>query len=191
MSVMYDEYIMEHKSNVLRAYDWLRQNLSMMTSQDIWDLVEWQCTNGHDYSKTSKEEYDAYDRYFYARGGVGRSFKATKDFEYAWLHHIHNNPHHWQHWVLISDESEEGIKILDMPTNYIIEMICDWWSFSWKSQNLMEIFDWYDKHKKYMKLSDSTRTQVEKILVLMKGKLDETLESKKDYIYMDPLRDKE
>ena len=60
-----------------------------------------------------------------------------------------------------------------MPRHYIIEMICDWWAFSWKSGNLMEIFDWYNKHKDYMKLSEATRNTVVRILALIAGKLEE------------------
>ena len=60
-----------------------------------------------------------------------------------------------------------------MPYNYIIEMICDWWSFSWRTGKLDEIFNWYDAHKDYMKLSDSTRKTVETILAMIKVKLDE------------------
>ena len=60
-----------------------------------------------------------------------------------------------------------------MPYNYIIEMICDWWAFSWNSGNLNEIFDWYDEHKNYMKLSDATRKTVENILSKIKEKLEE------------------
>lgn len=56
---------------------------------------------------------------------------------------------------------------------YILEMICDWWAFSWKSENLYEIFDWYDKHKANIKLSDKTRKAVEDILAKIHSKLDE------------------
>lgn len=63
--------------------------------------------------------------------------------------------------------------ILDMPHRYIIEMICDWWAFSWKKGNLFEIFSWYDEHKAYMKLSDKTRTTVEDILAKIKNKLED------------------
>ena len=61
--------------------------------------------------------------------------------------------------------------ILDMPYEYIIEMICDWWAFSWRNGDLTEIFDWYGKHKDYMKLSDKTRKTVEGILSKIKDKL--------------------
>ena len=51
-----------------------------------------------------------------------------------------------------------------MPDEYIIEMICDWLSFSLAKDNLYELFDWYNQHKNYMKLSDKTRDKVEYIL---------------------------
>ena len=60
-----------------------------------------------------------------------------------------------------------------MPYNYIIEMICDWWSFSFKQGNLYTIFDWYDSHKDYIKFSDKTRTIVEDILMKIYKKLDD------------------
>lgn len=115
----------------------------------------------HDASKYSKEEYGPYDEYFY---GKNKSYEVVQDFNKAWLHHIHNNPHHWQHWVLNNDDPEKGEIIIDMPDCYIIEMICDWWSFSWKKGELNEIFDWYNKRKYYMKLNDYTRGRVESIL---------------------------
>ena len=107
---------------------------------------------------------DAYDEYFYGAG------KNENEFNYAWLHHIHNNPHHWQYWILREDDGDTIP--LEMPYNYIIEMILDWWSFSWKSNNLYEIFNWYDEHKKTMILNENTKIIVESILKDMKEILD-------------------
>ena len=132
-------------------------------------MVEWQCTNAHDQSKYDKEEYDAYDKYFYGN----RSYEVVQNFNYAWLQHIHKNPHHWQHWILINDDSDLGIVALEIPLNYIIEMICDWWSFSWRSGDLYEIFDWYAKHRDGMQMNDTSRIIVEDILNKMRTKLDD------------------
>ena len=52
-------------------------------------------------------------------------------------------------------------------------MICDWMSFSWAKENLYEFFDWYDEHKKHIKLSKNTRKTVEDILGKIRTKLDE------------------
>lgn len=115
-------------------------------------------------------EYDAYDRYFYSNN---RSYHVVETFRFAWLRHIHHNPHHWQHWVLINDDPNEGEIILDMPYCFIIEMICDWWAFSWAKGDLREIFKWFDDHKDYMKLSDNTRRIVDDILKKIQVKMTE------------------
>ena len=68
-------------------------------------------------------------------------------------------------------ENGELETVLEMPYDYIIEMICDWWSFSWQSGNLYEIFKWYEEHSKYIKLAQTTKITVEYILDNMKKKL--------------------
>ena len=160
MSREYDIYLQEHRDNVLKGYDWIKFNLPELLRGLNIDKLNQQLIN-HDASKDELDEYVAYDRYFY---GGNRSYAVKNDFNYAWLMHIHRNTHHWQHWVLINDEPNEGEVILDMPYNYIIEMICDWWAFSWKKGDLTEIFKWYDEHKDYIKLSDKTRKNVQNIL---------------------------
>lgn len=168
MSYEYDQYLTQHKTNVKKGFDWLRDNLPeiITTGHDY----EWQIGMSHDYSKIQPDEYAAYDAYFY---GGNKSFDVVKAFNMAWLLHIHRNPHHWQYWLLINDDPIQGTLILDMPEDYIIEMICDWWAFSWASGNLTEIFDWYKKRAEYMKISIRTRAKVEGILYLIRAKLEE------------------
>lgn len=168
MSVQYDMYLQGHKANVAKGFGWIRENLPELIERA--DYCEWLICYNHDKSKDSAEEYDAYDAYFY---GGNRSYKVVQDFKVAWLHHIHNNPHHWQYWILVNDEPEEGDTVLDMPYEYILEMICDWWSFSWKTGKLTEIFNWYADHEKRIKMSDKTRKTVEDILEKIKAKLEE------------------
>lgn len=153
MSIEYDNYLIQHRGNVYRGYEWIRDNIPDVLKVNP-QVYEWQLQYGHDKSKYDPEEYAAYDAYFY---GNNLSYQVVQDFKIAWLRHIHQNPHHWQHWILINDDPGEGEVILDMPYNYIVEMICDWWAFSWAKGNLYEIFSWYDEHKEYMKLSNKTR----------------------------------
>lgn len=167
MSYQYDQYLAKHKENVKKGYDWLLENLSDLV-KDIPNLG-WQCGFAHDQSKSEPDEYEAYDAYFY---GGNRSFKVVQEYRKAWLLHLHRNPHHWQHWVLINDDPKEGEILIEMPANYILEMLCDWLAFSWSKGNLQEIFNWYDEHKNYMKLHPNTRKKVEEILGKIKEKLD-------------------
>ena len=163
MSFAYDQYLKEHRENVKNALEWMKENLPTVidgfTMEDALSNVE-----HHDESKYSKDEYPAYDAYFY---GGNKSYDVVQEFNVAWLKHIHNNPHHWQYWVLYNDDPLEGMRALDMPLVYIYEMIADWWSFSWRSGNLTEIFKWYEEHSGYIMLSTRTRLIVEDILEAM------------------------
>lgn len=166
MSVEYDLYLRKHKANVKKGYDWLQTNMPYLFEEK--PDCGWQVEFNHDQSKSNPDEYEAYDAYFY---GGNRSYAVVEAFRRAWLLHIHRNPHHWQHWVLINDDPDEGEVLLEMPYNYIIEMICDWWAFSWEKGDLSEIFSWYDERSAYMKLAPKTRQTVEDILWELRGRL--------------------
>ena len=156
----------------MNGYDWFCQNLPEVidkTTEGFYTQLL-----RHDDTKYMEEEFMPYANYFYGK----KTPEVEKAFDYAWNHHQKCNPHHWQYWVLINDDPEEGEIVLDMPLNYIIEMICDWWAFSWSKGNLYEIFSWYDKHKTHMKLSENTRKAVEDILNQIHAKLDETEDQK-------------
>lgn len=170
MSKEYDLYLEQHRANVAKGFYWIQENLPELLIDIPNVSYEHQICYSHDNSKDDSEEYKAYDAYFYGRN---RSFQVVQDFQYAWLTHIHKNPHHWQHWILVHDDIENGKleTILEMPYNYIIEMICDWWAFSWARGDLYEIFNWYDEHSKNMKLAPETRTTVESILEKIKIRL--------------------
>ena len=173
MSKQYDLYLEQHKSNVRKGFYWIKEHLTdLIPSESTYKLEDYehQICFAHDDSKTSMDEYEAYDAYFY---GANRSYAVWEEFDRAWLRHIHRNPHHWQYWILINDDPKNGEKIMDMDYAYIVEMICDWWAFSWNKGDLREIFSWYDEHKDYMKLSKNTRLTVEHILDLILDKLDE------------------
>lgn len=167
MSWEYDNYLQQHKDNVRKGYEWIKVNLpELLSGLDINDMDA--LILNHDASKSELDEYNPYDNHFYGN----RSYAVERAFNYAWLLHLHRNPHHWQYWILHNDDPKEGEVILDMAYNYILEMICDWWAFSWTKGDLTEIFKWYDEHKDYMKLSDATRKTVNDIL----GKIKEELE---------------
>ena len=161
----YNEYLTQHIGNVKVGFDWLCKNMPELFEGYDADYLGGIISN-HDASKYDDEEYYAYCEYFY-----GEKTKEVKDeFDVAWLHHQHCNPHHWQHWLLREDDGD--MKALEMPYEYIIEMIMDWWSFSWKSNNLYEIFNWYENNKSRIVLHPQTTDTVEHILELMKNRID-------------------
>jgi hypothetical protein len=168
MSEEYDRYLETHVLNVERAFAWLFGRLPLDLIECYWTDKTFTYIAGylpisahHDDTKWSESEYDAYDAYFFKE----RTEEVEKAFDYAWLHHIHNNPHHWQHWLLYDDDGEKPkIKALEMPKPYAIEMVADWWSFSWQLGDKTEILRWYDENKDKMMLHPNTRAFVEGIL---------------------------
>ena len=154
MSKQYDEYLEGHIAAVRQAGKWMLDNLPSLEDLEQGDILEF-CANiaTHDASKRCEEEYGPYDAYFYGE-------KDEDAFNRAWLHHIHNNKHHWQHWLLVNDDGKfgDGSKIV------ALEMVADWWSFSWRSGNLEEVFDWYEEHKDGIILHPDTRAFVESVL---------------------------
>lgn len=181
MSEKYDLYLKQHIGAVKRGYDWLKENDLIAEIRDILPEIgsEEAFLNQirrHDASKFDMvDEYEAYDKYFYGSGSgpAGKAPEVQRDFDYAWLHHIHNNPHHWQYWVLVNDDKEEGSRALEMPDRYILEMILDWWTFSWRNGDLYEVFNWWNDHSDYILLGKGTREKVLLIFGLILDKINE------------------
>lgn len=167
----YDKYLENHRNAVKKAYKWIATYIPEFADTKAALNIE-----SHDVSKYAPDEYIPYYNYFYGE----KSLTATIAFNRAWLMHIHRNPHHWQYWVLIGDDAKEGTICIEMPYECIIEMICDWWSFSWIKGDLFEIFTWYENHKNHIKLHHNTRLIVEEILgrmhkILIEQNLDRKL----------------
>lgn len=170
MSKEYDEYLKGHIGAVRRAANWMLDNLD--ATKRLTDLERRKLIVGvrvHDASKTRPMEYVPYDNYFYGDGD-------RDAFNLAWLHHVHENPHHWQYWLLVMDDGKVGsegkLVALEMPEIFALEMIADWWSFSWRSGDLTEVFGWYDAHRDAMILHPSTREYVEATLAEIRKKLE-------------------
>lgn len=170
MSLAYCNYLDQHISCVTKGIRWFLENRPDIL-RDFGLSTDDLHICGHDQSKYSVEEFAAYDKYFY---GKEKTAAVEENFNYAWLHHIHHNPHHWQYWVLIHDEANEQTKALAMPSIYILEMVCDWWSFSWAKGDLSEIFKWYDEHKDHMILHAETRKKIDILLGAIREYTDES-----------------
>ena len=174
MSKPYDEYLEDHIENVKKAFNWMiDQGVLDFLDLDDDEIEKYsKVIYNHDNTKCWADEYEAYDRHFYPDEYEDNPpfSQRVEEYHRAWLEHIHRNPHHWQHWVLINDNG--SFTVLPMPEVYVIEMICDWWSFSWKNGNLYEIFDWVDENSPRVLLANETIRLVEKILNRIRVRLN-------------------
>jgi len=87
--------------------------------------------------------------------------KVDARFKKAWLHHIHLNPHHWDHWVVPG--TQEALK---MPDHFVREMVCDWWAAGKAKGKTspQELHEWYTHNANVMVLHDTTRKMVEALV---------------------------
>lgn len=170
----YKKYLKDHIENVKRSWNevlrpYLEEpgNLIEFDDATVEELDHIQIQiNNHDKSKYSAEEYEPYRNSFYPTCQKDLSELNKNKYDLAWLHHIHVNSHHPQHWILETDS--EGLKVLDMDFSSICEMLCDWHSFS-ALYPTSTCDKWYNQNKNKIKLSFNTKQLVEKLLVAFKG----------------------
>ncbi len=152
----YREYISEHINNVKMiwyAFASIYWGLEGMSG--FFSITEQ--ISHHDASKYNEEEFVAYRKQFYP---FYENEKDEAAFITAWHHHMENNKHHWEHWVI--PEVEKNIAI-EMPYCYMIEMLCDWTAMSLKFNN-NTVSGWYQKNKSKMILHSYTQEQIEELL---------------------------
>ena len=163
----YFEYLDQHIGGVRDSWKLFLSSVFAEYFPDYYSEAQ-RSIEFHDASKYDEDEFDAYLNYFYPSKGFA---KDEETFDYAWLHHQKNNPHHWQYWVLIRDEGE--LVPMHMPLSEIACMCCDWHAFSRRDPN-STAYSWYQKNKDKMILSDSTRSYVEFLLKYLKDPLPQT-----------------
>lgn len=132
----YFKYLIEHKKNFFKVC-WKHQFFHAIF---------------HDISKFSPIEFISYTKNFF---GTEKDKKNSR-FEYGWLHHQRKNKHHWDYWV-----NGNG-KPINIPTKYLIQMICDWKAMGIKFGDTAKEF--YLKNKNKIILEKYSRERVEYLL---------------------------
>lgn len=125
----------------------------------------------HDLSKFLPSEWFPCVHSFFRPDGSRRDYRddtgqydptrMNREFDFAWLHHVHWNPHHWQHWCLVR-EGEDHDKVLRMPDKYVREMLADWrgaGKAKWGEDNSLV---WYARNQAGIKLRPGVRAWIEK-----------------------------
>lgn len=101
-------------------------------------------------------------RFWVFPGEVEVRHEVGAAFDRAWLHHLHANPHHHQHWVLREDSGVT--KVLQMPEHFVREMVADWAGAGRAITGKWEVADWYAKNGDKMLLHPATAEAVNRIM---------------------------
>lgn len=116
----------------------------------------------HDNSKWTQSEFPGYAKHFHGGG-------APDLFASAWLHHIHLNPHHWQHWIYPDGFTPKGSNVengvVQMPNIYAKEMIADWMGASMAYTGSWDMTSWLWDHipriRVHSKTAEFLRSQLD------------------------------
>jgi len=126
---------------------------------ECWKLKLYWKGVTHDLSKLLPSEFIPYAQFFYGsypeykNGVIPKGLykqDVKKRFDYAWLKHIHRNPHHWQYWILREDDGDT--KIMPMPIKYMKEMLADWHGAGRAITGKNNTAEWYLNNKDKIKL---------------------------------------
>lgn len=138
-------YVIRHKWFVFLA--------GRKTGAPLWRLII------HDWSKFTKAEWTPYVETFYTDKEV------KDDFDRAWSHHQHKNPHHWQHWVLREDSGRTTA--LEIPEDLIREMVADWAGAGRAITGRWSVEEWYGANRNKMIFHPRTALRVDSVLSLL------------------------
>ena len=151
----YIDYIHTHVNNVKRAFREYGTEICKAIDAN-WDQVRQNIEN-HDESKFENEEFIQYRKKWHPYDGEEFTPEDRVEYDRAWCHHINNNPHHPEYWII---PESPVYKVLDMPPEYIVEMICDWQSFDYIGRGNARDYYYYTHHKDGL-LSPKTRELLE------------------------------
>jgi hypothetical protein len=104
------------------------------------------------------------------RATIERDRKAA--FNAAWLHHIHVNPHHWQHHILHEDSGKVLVLVPDAVL--VFEMVADWLGAGPKAlrahsmaEAVAETIVWYAGNHRQMQMRTIVKDTAESILLAL------------------------
>jgi hypothetical protein len=119
---------------------WLRHKWYVLVAGLRLGVPLWQLLV-HDLSKLHPAELRHY----------AESFGYAGADRWAFNHHVHRNPHHWEHWMMWDGT------ILQMPSRYVGEMVADWLGAHRARQGHWDIDDWFTEHGPSMRLHGLTK----------------------------------
>lgn len=149
----------------------------------------------HDNSKYSPIEFFTSVKYYSGTRSPIDAEKEDKGYSLVWQHHKGHNPHHWEYWidnigpVEVKErtvyETSTGEKIpivakhlrsnptaLEIPINYVLEMICDWISagqtYLGDKWTCKEPYSYYKKFESSRIINENSKKIIENILISIK-----------------------
>lgn len=158
MLILSEGQIKEYTKSLRNHIEYVQESCWIVNSTSIvMGKITIEQIMNHDLSKFSKDEFVGYAANFITDSRQDQG-DVEQLFNKSWLHHIHNNPHHWQHWIIPNG------KVLEMPEEYAAEMVADWMGASKAYTGTWNMDTWLKENWNKIVLHDRTRKYVKLIL---------------------------
>lgn len=155
---LYIKYIVEHKKNIEKAFEEMKENslIFQRYDDDILDAL-WERVLVHDESKYSEEEFIPYRKNFFPINAEEKENNKS-DFDKAWEHHWKNNSHHWQYRKNKTSFNKDNKKeVLD-----VLENVLDWMAMGYKFND--RPYQYYENNKNNIVLCEEERKYLEDLI---------------------------
>ena len=131
----------------------------------------------HDLSKYSPVEFLAGVKYYQGFESPNNAERRAIGYSRAWLHHKGRNKHHFEYWIDVSKNKEEGLVGNKMPLRYVAEMVCDRIAacevYRGKDYTSAAPWEYYERTRKYITIHPRTRALLEKVLIILRDQGEE------------------
>jgi hypothetical protein len=125
----------------------------------------------HDLSKYSLVEFLSGVKYYQGDCSPIKIEKQIKGYSLGWLHHKGRNKHHMEYW---SDRNKNSYYPIEMPINYVLEMVCDRVGackvYFGNQYNDASAYEYFNNNRDSIDLNFSTSELVNSLLLEVKEK---------------------
>lgn len=144
----YRNDLLKHKENVKKAFDVIFDDINKYLNISYADIsILQENIELHDNSSFDEIEFKGNRQWFFHEPNEDKDRDSMLK---AWNHHISVNKHHWEYYV--NDDRVEEI-----PDIYLVELLCDWVSFSLKYHTITPL-------EHYMKIKPKLHPNTERKL---------------------------
>lgn len=138
----------------------------------------------HDLSKFHPIEFFESVKYYNDNESPIEACKKEKKYSKAWIHHQNFNSHHFEHYIMRTDNT---IVICKMPFYDALELICDWLgagkAYHGKHFSFEDEWEWWEKNKILKKLMHPhTKEFVERVFYDIKERNNCSILSETNYL---------
>ncbi len=131
----------------------------------------------HDLSKYSWTEFSVGAKYYQGNRSPNDAEREDKGYTSSWLHHKGRNKHHLEYWIDYSLDKSKGLVGMEMPKEYVIEMLCDRIAackiYNKENYNQRQPLEYYMRGRAGKLLHPESKKLLEKYLTMLADKGEE------------------